>query len=102
MYLRNKIIINKNYPFIFLFEYWRGGVHTESTWHCGHYWPIVPAPGDCEDGEVGGMKIGRGDRSTQRKPAPAHLTRPGREPGPRKPATNRFELSHGPVIRLTP
>jgi hypothetical protein len=26
------------------------------------YWPIVlvPAPGDCEDGEFGGMKIGRG------------------------------------------
>jgi hypothetical protein len=20
------------------------------------YWPIVPVPGDCEDGEVGGMK----------------------------------------------
>jgi hypothetical protein len=22
------------------------------------YWLIVPAPGDCEDGEVGGMKCG--------------------------------------------
>jgi hypothetical protein len=22
------------------------------------YWPIVPVPGDCEDGEVGGMKCG--------------------------------------------
>jgi hypothetical protein len=32
-----------------------GGVHTGSTGHCGHYWPIVPAPGDCEDEEVGGM-----------------------------------------------
>jgi hypothetical protein len=21
-------------------------------------WPIVPAPGDCEDGEVGGLKCG--------------------------------------------
>jgi hypothetical protein len=21
------------------------------------YWPIVPAPGDCEDGEFGGIKI---------------------------------------------
>jgi hypothetical protein len=21
------------------------------------YWPIVPVPGDCEDGEVGGMKM---------------------------------------------
>jgi hypothetical protein len=33
-------------------------------------WPIVPALGDCDDGEFGGMKIGRGNR---RKPAPAPL-----------------------------
>jgi hypothetical protein len=32
------------------------------------YWPIVPAPRDC-DGEFGGMN-GRGNRSTRRKPAP--------------------------------
>jgi hypothetical protein len=31
--------------------------------------PIVPAPGDYDDGEIGGM-IGRGNRSTWRKPAP--------------------------------
>jgi hypothetical protein len=31
--------------------------------------PIVPAPGDYDDGEIGGM-IGRGNRSTRRKPAP--------------------------------
>jgi hypothetical protein len=36
-------------------------------------WPIIPAPGDCEDGEFGGMKIGRGNGSTWRKPAPAAL-----------------------------
>jgi hypothetical protein len=37
----------------------------------------VPAPGDCEDGELfGGMKIGRGNRSTRRKPAPAPLCPP--------------------------
>jgi hypothetical protein len=40
------------------------------------YWPIVPAPGDCDDGEFGGMKIGRGNRSTWRKPAPAPLCSP--------------------------
>jgi hypothetical protein len=34
-------------------------------------WPIVPAPGDYDYGEFGGMKIGRGNRSTQRKPAQA-------------------------------
>jgi hypothetical protein len=39
------------------------------------YWPIVPAPGDCEDGEFGGMN-GRGNQSSQRKPAPAPLCPP--------------------------
>jgi hypothetical protein len=30
--------------------------------YCGHYWPIVPAPGDTDGdcGEIGGMKIGKG------------------------------------------
>jgi hypothetical protein len=40
------------------------------------YWPIVPAPGDCEDGEFGGMKTGRGNRSMRRKPAPAPFCSP--------------------------
>jgi hypothetical protein len=39
-------------------------------------WPIVPAPGDYGDGEFGGMKIGRGNQSTWRKPAPAPLCPP--------------------------
>jgi hypothetical protein len=34
--------------------------------------PIVPAPGDYDEGEIGGM-IGRGNRSTRRKPAPVPL-----------------------------
>jgi hypothetical protein len=34
--------------------------------------PIVPAPGDYDDGEIGGM-IGRGNRSTRRKPVPVPL-----------------------------
>jgi hypothetical protein len=37
--------------------------------------PIVPAPGDYYDGEIGGM-IGRGNRSTRRKPAPVPLCPP--------------------------
>jgi hypothetical protein len=37
--------------------------------------PIVPAPGDYDDGETGGM-IGRGNRSTRRKPAPVPLCPP--------------------------
>jgi hypothetical protein len=36
--------------------------------------PIVPAPGDY-DGEIGGM-IGKGNRSTRRKPAPMPLCPP--------------------------
>jgi hypothetical protein len=36
---------------------------------------LVPAPGDYDDGEIGGM-IGRGNRSTRRKPAPVPLCPP--------------------------
>jgi hypothetical protein len=42
-------------------------------------WSVVPAPDDIDDdecGTVGGMKIGRGNRSTQRKPAPVPLCPP--------------------------
>jgi hypothetical protein len=54
-----------------------GGVQTGSTRQVGHFWPILPAPGDCDvDGEFGGMKIGRGNRSTRTKPAPAPLCPP--------------------------
>jgi hypothetical protein len=38
--------------------------------------PIVPAPGDYDDGEIGGMMIGMGNRSTWRKPAPVLLCPP--------------------------
>jgi hypothetical protein len=37
--------------------------------------PIVPAPGDYDDGEIGGM-IGRENRSTRRKPAAVPLCSP--------------------------
>jgi hypothetical protein len=60
--------------------------------------PIVPAPGDYDDGEIGGMMNGRGNWSTGRKPASVPLcppqtphANPGRRGG--KPATNR--LSYG-------
>jgi hypothetical protein len=66
---------------------------------------IVPAPGDYDDGEIGGMMIGRGDRSTRRKPTSVPLcppktptccpdANPGRRGG--KPATSQpLELRHG-------
>jgi hypothetical protein len=38
--------------------------------------PIVSAPVDYDDGEIGGMVIGRGNRSTRRKPAPVPLYPP--------------------------
>jgi hypothetical protein len=37
--------------------------------------PIVPAPGDYDDGEIGGM-IGRENRNTRIKPAPMLLCPP--------------------------
>jgi hypothetical protein len=61
---------------------------------------VVPAPGDYDDdGEIGGIMIGRGNRSTWRKPALLPLcppqtphvcpdANPGRRSG--KPATNRL------------
>jgi hypothetical protein len=57
------------------------------------YQPQMTDDGDC--GEIGGMKIDRGNRSTRRKPAPVPLYQPqiphdlGSNPGRRggKPAT---------------
>jgi hypothetical protein len=76
----------RSYFFIWILGGW---VHTGSTRHWDHSWPIVPAPVDCEVGEVGGMNgFDRGNRSTRIKPAPTPLcppkiplARPGREPG---------------------
>jgi hypothetical protein len=53
-----------------------GGVQMGPLGTSATEWPIVPAPGDYDDGEFGGMKIGRGNRSTRRKPAPAPLCPP--------------------------
>jgi hypothetical protein len=52
----------------------RGGVQLGPLGTSDANWPIVPAPGDYEDGEFGGMMIGKGNRSTQRKPAPVPLS----------------------------
>jgi hypothetical protein len=83
------------------------GGGTGSTRHVGHWMAYCTWPRWllwCR--EFGGMKIGRGNRSTRRKPTPAplcppqiHLPDPGSNPGRRggKPATNR--LSYGAAGR---
>jgi hypothetical protein len=49
----------KQFP-CFLIRIVGGGVQTGSTQHIGHLLAYCIFPGDCEDGEFGGMKIGRG------------------------------------------
>jgi hypothetical protein len=53
-----------------------GGVQLGPLGTAATDWPIVPAPGDYDDGAIGGMKIGKGNRSTRRKPAPAPICPP--------------------------
>jgi hypothetical protein len=67
---------NKYKPFFFNFTYWGGGVQQGPLGTSDIYWPIIPASGDYDDEEFGGMKIDRGNRSTRRKPAPAPLCAP--------------------------
>jgi hypothetical protein len=62
--------------YFFLIRLVGGGVQLGPLGTVATDWPIVPAPGDYDDGEFGGMKIGRGNRSTGRKPAPAPLCPP--------------------------
>jgi hypothetical protein len=38
--------------------------------------PVVPTPSDYDAGEFDGMMIGKGNRSTRRKPAPVPLCPP--------------------------
>jgi hypothetical protein len=66
-----------------------GGVQLGTLGTAATNRPVVPASGDYDDAEICGMKIGRGNRSTRRKPAPVSLCQPqtphalpGREPGP--------------------
>jgi hypothetical protein len=68
-------------------------------------WLNVPAPGDYDDGEFGGMKIGRGKPKYSEKTCPSttlSTTNPTwPDPGLRggKPATNR--LIYGAAYRKT-
>jgi hypothetical protein len=80
----------------------RGGVQLLPLGTAVNHRPIVTAPGGCDDGGIDVMMLGRGNRSTRRKPTPVPLCppqtlhacsdeNPGRRGG--KPATNR--LSYG-------
>jgi hypothetical protein len=84
-----------------------GGVRLSPLGTSATVRPIVPASDDDECGAVGGMRIGRGNRSTRRKPDPVQLCppqiphgltwNPGRRGG--KPRTNR--LSYDTAIETT-
>jgi hypothetical protein len=85
----NNILSRAVIILIFLFGIVGGGVQLDPLGTSATNWPIVPVPGDYEAGEFVGMMIGRGNRSTRRKPAPVPLCPPqipndltGREPGP--------------------
>jgi hypothetical protein len=52
-----------------------GGVQLRPLGTAATNTPIVPAPGDYDDGEIGGM-IGRGNRISRRKSAPVPLCPP--------------------------
>jgi hypothetical protein len=54
---------------------WYSGVQLGPLGTAATNRPIVPAPGDYDDGEIGGM-ISRGNRNTRRKPAPMPLCPP--------------------------
>jgi hypothetical protein len=83
------------------------GVQLDPLGTAATNWPIVLVPGDYDDGEIGGM-IGKGNRSTRRKPAPVPLCPPrthmlpGREPGPPRweASDNRYSpiSLHGVVL----
>jgi hypothetical protein len=51
--------------FFFLIGIVRGGVQLGPLSTAATHRPIVPAPDDYDDGKIGGMMIGRGNRSTR-------------------------------------
>jgi hypothetical protein len=61
---------------VFFIEIVGGGVQLGPLGTAATHRPIVPTPHNYNDGEIAGMLIGRGNRSTQRKPAPVLLCPP--------------------------
>jgi hypothetical protein len=103
MQSRQHHIPESKYIIFLYYYYWWGGTKSLGTAATTGllYKPQMIDEDDC--GAIGRMKIGRGNRSTRRKPAPAPLSPPqiahdqtrARAPGRRggKPATNG--LSYG-------
>jgi hypothetical protein len=76
--------------YFFLIGIVEGGVELGPLGTAATNRPIVPAPSNYDDGEIGGMMIGKGNGSTLRIPAPSvalSTTNPSRLPGrePRPP-----------------
>jgi hypothetical protein len=67
--------IQRRWEQFFLIGIVGGGVQLGPLGTAASNRPIMPAPGDYDDGEIGGM-IGRGNRSTRRKPTPMPLCPP--------------------------
>jgi hypothetical protein len=65
----------RSYYTFFLIGIVGGGVQLGPLGTAATNRPIVPAPGDYDDGEIGEM-IGSGNLSTRRKPAPVPLSPP--------------------------
>jgi hypothetical protein len=68
------------------FYYWCGGTKSLDTAATSGLWYELQMIDEDDCGAIGGMKIGRGNRSTRRKPAQrhfvhhkSHITRPGLE-----------------------
>jgi hypothetical protein len=80
---------------IFLISIRGGGVQLGPLGTAATNRPIVPPQDRYDDGEIGGIMIGKGNRSTRRKLSQCRFVNhkphmlPGREPGP-----PRWEASH--------
>jgi hypothetical protein len=73
--IQRRLLLSRETYLIFLIGIVGGGVQLGPLGTAATNRPIVPAPGDYDDGELCGM-TGRGNRSTRRKPAPMPLCPP--------------------------
>jgi hypothetical protein len=67
--------VNILYKYIFFNSNRGDGVQLGPLGTAATNWPIVPAPGDYENGDFRGM-TGKDNRSTRRKPAPVPFCPP--------------------------